>query len=371
MRQSFPGNEGTMQRNKSQLVSDILAQPASLSCVLDQQFGAGGPALLQAASIIRSTRRVLITGIGASMFASIPLEYALCACGIDAVVVEAAELLHYRNRAYRDTAAVVVSRSGESIEIAKLLAMIGRQQPVIGVTNEPASLLAQKADVSLHVGSRSDGMVAIQTYTGTVLTLYLLAELVRLSRNPERDEMERLRLSFAEVVTTSYGLLGSWDPFLETEAPIYLLGRGPSYASAMEGALLFNEVAKIPAVGMLAASFRHGPVEVVDGNFRGLIFASPGRTRDLNIALGQDLAHFGGCVRGIGPVQESRPDMDWCDLPAVSQALAPLFEIVPVQMAALRMAQLRRIPEGILRYAPQVTTDEASFGVPGTRAWPE
>jgi glucosamine--fructose-6-phosphate aminotransferase (isomerizing) len=53
--------------------------------------------------------------------------------------------------------------------------------------------------------------------------------------------------------------------------------------------------------------------------------------------------------------------MDWCDLPSVSEALAPLFEIVPVQVAALRMAQLRGIPEGSLRYAPQVTKDEASF----------
>ncbi|HZZ38324.1 MAG TPA: SIS domain-containing protein [Acidobacteriaceae bacterium] len=360
-----------MQENRSQLVSDIVAQPASLSCVLDQQFGTGHSELLRAASVIRSARRVLITGIGASMFASIPLEYALCACGIDAVVVEAAELLHYRHRAYRDAVAVVVSRSGESIEIAKLLAMPRKQQLVIGVTNEPSSLLARKADVSLHVGSRSDGMVAIQTYTGTLMTLYLLAEMVRLSRDPARNDIERWRLSFLEVVTTSYEQLGSWDPFLEAGAPIYLLGRGPSYASAMEGALLFNEIAKIPAVGMPAASFRHGPVEVVDDRFRGLIFASPGCTRDLNIALGRDLARFGGWVRGIGPAQESSPRMDWCDLPPVPEALAPLFEIVPVQMAALRMAQLRSIPEGSLRYAPQVTTDEASFGIPGTRASPE
>jgi glutamine---fructose-6-phosphate transaminase (isomerizing) len=356
-----------MQGNRSQLGSDILAQPASLSCVIEQQFGAGRAALLQAASLIRSGRRVLLTGIGASMFASIPLEYALCACGIDAVVVEAAELLHYRHRAYRDAVAVVVSRSGESIEIARLLAMIRKQQPVIGVTNEPASLLAQEADVSVHIGSRSDGMVAIQSYTGTVLTLYLLAEMVRPSRDGEREELEKLRLSFSEVVTTSYGQMGSWDVFLEAGAPIYLLGRGPSYASAMEGALLFNEVAKIPAVGMPAASFRHGPVEVVDSNFRGLIFAPSGHTRDLNTALGRDLAGFGGYVKGIGPAQESTRRMDWCDLPKVPQAIAPLFEIVPVQVAALRMAQLRHIPEGNLRYAPQVTTDEASFGVSGTQ----
>ena len=360
-----------MQENRSQLGSDILAQPQSLVCVLDQQLGSGRAALLQAASLIRSGRRVLITGIGASMFASIPLQYALCACGIDAVVVEAAELLHYLHRAYQDAVAVVVSRSGESIEIAKLLAMIQGRQPIIGVTNEPASLLAQKADVNLYIGSLPDGMVAIQTYTGTVLTLYLLAETVRLSTDAVAEEMESLRLAFSEVVELSYRQLTGWDPFLEAGGPVYLLGRGPSYASAMEGALLFSEVAKIPAVGMTAASFRHGPVEVVDSNFRGLIFASQGRACELNTALGRDLVRFGGHVRCIGPAQESTPGMDWCNLPRVSQRIAPLFEIVPVQVAALRMAQLRGIPEGTLRYAPQVTTDEASFGVPGNGRSPE
>jgi glucosamine--fructose-6-phosphate aminotransferase (isomerizing) len=360
-----------IEANRSQLGSDILAQPQSLACVLDQQLGSGRAAMLQAASLIRSGKQVLITGIGASMFASIPLQYALCACGIDAVVVEAAELLHFLHRAYKDAVAIVVSRSGESIEIAKLVAMIQGQQPIIGVTNEPASLLAQKADVNLYIGSQPDGMVAIQTYTGTVLTLYLLAEMVRLSIDAAGEEMDSLQVAFSEVVKLSYGQLTCWDPFLESGGPVYLLGRGPSYASAMEGALLFSEVAKIAAVGMAAASFRHGPVEVVDSNFRGLIFASQGRACELNIALARDLARFGGHVRCIGPAQESAPGMDWCDLPSVPQRIAPLFEIVPVQVAALRMAQLRGIPEGTFRYAPQVTTDEASFALPETGRSPE
>jgi glucosamine--fructose-6-phosphate aminotransferase (isomerizing) len=241
------------------------------------------------------------------------------------------------------------------------MAVIGGRQPVIGITNERASPLAQKADVSLYLGSRTDEMVAIQTYTGTVVTLYLLAEAVNRSIESAAEDIERLRAQFSEVVRTSYDQLRDWDAFLESGGPVYLLARGPSYASAMEGALLFNEVAKIPAVGMPAASFRHGPVEIVDGNFRGLIFAPRGRTQDLNTALGADLVRFGGYVRGIGPAQEPTLGMDWCDLPSVSEALAPLFEIVPVQVAALRMAQLRGIPEGSLRYAPQVTKDEASF----------
>jgi glutamine---fructose-6-phosphate transaminase (isomerizing) len=353
----------------SQLVQNILAQPDSLSCVLQQQHGEGLPSLLQAASLLRSGRRVLITGIGASMFASIPLEYYLCSYGIDAVRIEAAELLHYRQTAFRDSVAVIVSRSGESVEITKLLASLKGRQPIIGVTNEPKSVLAQNADVNMYVGSLLDEMVAIQSYTGTLLTLYLLGNAVTNALDSAKSQIESLLPGFSRLINTSLDQIEEWDTFLAIESPIHLLARGPSYASALEGALLFNEIAKVPAIGLLAASFRHGPVELVDQNFRGVIFAPQGLTRDLNIGLGCDLLRFGGYVRMVGP-SESHPGMQWCNLHPMPAILAPLFEIIPLQVAALRMAQLRGIPAGSFRYTPQVATDEASFApLSGDSEW--
>lgn len=350
-----------MQTQTSPLVDNILAQPESLDRVLRQQCGEGKDSLLQAAALLRSGRRILITGIGASLFASIPLEYFLCARGIDAVTIEAAELLHYRKEAFRDAIAIVVSRSGESIEVAKLLAILKGRQPLIGITNEPTSLLSRTADVSLFIGSLPDEMVAIQTYTGTLLALYLLASAVAESFDAAVEQIVSSRPEFSRLISASFEQIYGWDMFLESGAPIYLLARGPSYASALEGALLFNEIAKLAAVGMPAASFRHGPVELVDRDFRGLIFAPQGSTRDLNTALGRDLASFGGGVRLIGPSPETSQGKQWCRVPAVPETLAPLFEIVPVQVAALRMAQLRGIPAGSFRYTPQVATDEANF----------
>ena len=155
--------------------------------------------------------------------------------------------------------------------------------------------------------------------------------------------------------------LTSWDAFLSLDATPYLLARGPSLASAHEGALLFHEVAKSPAVAMPIASFRHGPVEVVDQNFRGFVFAPQGTTRDLNLSLAHDLVQFGGEIRLIGPSGSQARDARWCDLPSVSETLAPLFEIVPLQTAAFQLAVLRGIVPGSFRYAPQVAIDEASF----------
>lgn len=348
----------------SNLARDILSQPSSLLAVIEHQRGDGAEALAKAAALLRSAKRVVITGMGASLFASIPLEYSLCSAGIHAVTVEAGEFLHYRHQGLRDAVAVVVSRSGESIEIARILKEIKGRMPIIGVSNEPQSSLARNAEISISIGSLADEYVAIQTYTGTLFTFYLLAAATCNDADPAKRAEREVLPAFAGMVQRSMSGTCAWDDFLNPEAPVYLLARGPSCASAYEGALLFNEVAKSPAIGMAAASFRHGPVEVVDSRFRGFIFAPHGNTEHLNRALARDLERFGGGVRVIGPVLPgSAPQPQLCEIPAVPESLAPLFEIVPVQAAALRMSELRGIRPGVFCYAPQVAVDEASFGL--------
>ncbi len=346
----------------SRLEQDIKAQADSLAGVLQHQSGAGAVSIREAASLIRSCSKVLITGMGASMFAAIPLKYSLCARGIDAVVIEAGELLHYLHEAYRDALVMIVSRSGESIEIARLLTVLSPGQKIIGVTNEPDSMLARKADVNLHIGSFADEMIAIQTYTGSLLTLRILDAALDQGSAQSEDQLAGWFPELAWLISRSLDSMQEWDSFLDPQSPVHLLARGPSIASAMEGALLFNEVAKHPSIGMPIASFRHGPVELVDQSFRGLVFAPAGRTRELNLALAHDLNQFGGQVRAIGPLPEDQSEIVWCDVPECPETLAPLFEIVPIQVAALRMAQLRGIAPGSFRFAPQVATDEASFG---------
>lgn len=306
-----------MQSNLSQLAQNIQSQPDSLSSVLRYQSGDGMAALREAARLVASARRVLITGMGASQFASISLEYLLCSRQIDATVVEAGELLHYRYPGYRDAIVIIVSRSGESVEVARLLELLKGRQTIIGISNERDSLLARASDVSLHIGSLADEMVAIQTYTGTLLTEYLLGSAIDDGVENAKEAVEALLPGFADLVAHSLSGIEGWDGFLDIGSPVHLLARGPSCSSAVEGALLFNEIAKFPAVGMPLASFRHGPVELVDKNFRGLIFAPAGETQGLNLALAEDLVRFGGQVRVIGPAQASASKLKWCDMPVV------------------------------------------------------
>jgi len=320
----------------------------------------GRPELLRAAQVLRSSRRVVVTGIGASLSAGLPLESLLCSRGIDTCVVEAGELLHYRLPACADAAVVVVSRSGESIEIAMLLAALKGRAALIGITNEPGSALAREADLVLTVGSLPDEMVAIQSYTGTLLTLTLLGRAALGELDAGCQEAAALLRCFSTWTVAQLDAIAAWDSFLAHDPLIHLLGRGPSYASALEGALLCAEVAKAPALAMPVASFRHGPIEVVEGRFRALVLAPRDHTRELNTGLARDVLRFGGAVRLIGPADSD--GLPWINTPPCPPLWAPILEVVPLQVAALRLAELRGVSVGSFRYISQVTRDERAMG---------
>ena len=91
-------------------------------------------------------------------------------------VIETSELLYsYAHAIDENTAVILVSRSGETVEVTKLLRILEeRKAGVIGVTNIPGSTLATSSTQSVHLHSPPDQLVAIQTYTATVIVLLLL-----------------------------------------------------------------------------------------------------------------------------------------------------------------------------------------------------
>jgi fructoselysine-6-P-deglycase FrlB-like protein len=76
---------------------------------------------------------------------------------------------------------------------------------------------------------------------------------------------------------------------------------------------------------------------------------------------------MGAKVGWIGPAEELNQALPLVDWPAfgseaeVASALAPLFEIVPMQVAAYRLARWRGITPGDFRYASEVTMEESGF----------
>jgi len=326
--------------------------------VIEYQFGSGRENLLYAAGMLRSAKRIIFSGMGSSFFACAAGAHFLTARGIAASSTDASELLYYGLRAVGEGAVIVlVSRSGETIEALKLIDPLReRGARIVGVTNEGDSSLARRADVALLLNSPADHIVALRTYTGTCASMLILAA-EACEEASFRSPLERLPMSMRSWIDECDKASRGWREWLEPARCIYLLGRGASLGSVHEGALLFHEAARTSAIPMSVAQFRHGPVEVVTPEFRAIVFASQPATRDLDRALAQDILALGGFALVAG-------DMAPPDLPPASHELAPVLEIIPVQFAAVRLAEWRGLPLGKFQFAPLVTTDETGFPRP-------
>ena len=219
---------------------------------------------------------------------------------------------------------------------------------VVAIVNEPESVLAREADECVIVRSRPDEAVAVQSYTGTAFVALLLASLV--ADEDRWSEAEQcigaVRRALDECARRPCLLPAGCRV-------VYALGRGPSVASALEGALLFHETAKLPCVGMPAGNFRHGPFEAVDGSFHSFVIASSPETRKLDEALRDQIRGFGGTAEWIS-VEPGH--------------FAPVAEVIPLQFAAYHAALARGFVPGKFRYVTLVTTSETEFGASGGRS---
>jgi len=332
------------------LLANILNQPTALREVAAYQFGEGHTALIQAAAFLKSRKKLVLSGMGASLFAAMPVQRSLAACGFDVVCKETAELLYFEaSTITEDTAVVLISRSGESIEVTKLLKQFHSVGvPVLGIVNVPGTSLALAANHCIELHSPSDQIVAIQTFIATSAVLALLHAAIVGELDLAKEELSQTADLLSTLIPDWVENRNSWHPFLKADSPLYILGRGTSMGAVLEGQLLMHETAKFPAVGMSVPQFRHGPVEVVDSAFRAIVIATQPETQDLDAALVNDIIAMGGQAHQLGPYNAPK-------------RFLPIIETIPLQILAYTKAELRGVTPGDFRWATAITTSEAGF----------
>ncbi|NUM52113.1 MAG: SIS domain-containing protein [Candidatus Hydrogenedentes bacterium] len=326
----------------SKLWQDIVRQMGELRTCLDHTTAVGRAQLDAAAVLVKKARHVYITGIGASWHAGIGVQHIFHQFGIPAHLVETAEL-EFMCPIPPDTALIVLSRSGRSVEVVSVIGKAAQaKSKVIAITNAAESPLAQRADVTLLCNVSFDTAASIATYTAPGLVGGLLAAQ---STDSLTDALvEQLGGAFESTNARVDAWRGEIrkSGWLEAEGPTFFLARGCSMASSYEARLLWLEVAKAASTSMTTSTFRHGPQEILAaGEARFALWIDPVRSRGQDLRLVDDLRkrHCALMVIGQGVTRDPR-DL-WIDLPAISADWQFLTDIVPIQIAAESYAMHR------------------------------
>jgi fructoselysine-6-P-deglycase FrlB-like protein len=290
-----------------------------------------------------------LTGIGSSWHAGLNVSALLQLGARPVYLVDAAELVQFATIP-AGSVLIVISRSGRSVEIVQLLAKARESRAtVIGITNAPDGTLAREAQIAIVVPIALDHAISVNTYTTLALAAGILATSVigsldssRVTGSFDAPLAEALSRSFAAVATAIPGWQAQIEksPWLAPQSVTYFLARGSSLGSAYEARLMWEEGVKSPATAMGAASFRHGPQEIVGKDVRFGLWIDAAKMREQDLVLARDLRKLGGNVMLIGQ-RLPNDDADLVfNLPEIPAPWQFLIDIIPAQLVAERLARL-------------------------------
>lgn len=346
-------------------LSEVLEQPAALRRTA-AAFAEAAPAIGRVAERIQrgDFDRVVMTGMGSSLFGCHSLAISLTAgLPLPVTVWDASELLHQAPAALTPRSLLIaVSQSGESAEVVEVTRLGRRPGAAIAVTNGPDNSLARWADVGVRTDAGPEEAVSTKTYTTTLAAQALLAS--ALGRNTPAETAGQI-----EAVSDALaGYLADWpsriDPLVEFLGPtdtLAYLGRGHSLSTACTAALITEESSKVFCMGVSAAQFRHGPIELARPGLKVVIFAGSGPTRRLNENFAAELAGYGAQVVLITPEPQAAldsPNLLQSAIPAAPPPLLPILEIAPVQLLTMPLAEARGFRPATFQRTTKVTDRE-------------
>jgi glucosamine--fructose-6-phosphate aminotransferase (isomerizing) len=269
---------------------------------------------------------------------------------------------------YRDpildakTLTVCISQSGETADTlaAQREAKI-KGSPTLAICNVMGSMITREAagTVITHAGPEI-GVASTKAFTAQLAALLLLASYLGQIRGKLAPaDAVKLMQEFTRIPHKMETILQADESgFYENLARQFFrytdflyLGRGIHYPIALEGALKLKEISYIHAEGYPAGEMKHGPNALIDENLPVVVLA----TRDdsdpesvtryeKSVSNIKEVKARDGIVISIATEKDhlAREASDHIiELPPAPEILAPLLEIIPLQLLAYHIAVRR------------------------------
>ena len=204
--------------------------------------------------------------------------------------------------------------------------------------------------IYLHAGPEI-GVASTKTFIAHLTCLYLLG--IRLAAVRHRIPAERL----AQLVTELKTLPGDVQSVLDRAEALQALakkyasnqnfmyiGRGINYPIALEGALKLKEISYLHAEGYAAGELKHGPIALLDKGFPVFAIATQASTLEKMVSniqevIARDAPVVALVSEGDHTLDETAADR--FEVPAVSEFLSPIINVVAMQLFAYFVASER------------------------------
>lgn len=240
------------------------------------------------------TGRLRLVACGSSYHACRAMQpFMMRVLAVDIDVVTPGAYVRYA-ATMPDAFEIMVSQSGCSTNvIAALDCARTHGRTTVALTGNVASDVREHADcvVDYGVGTETVGFVTVGLVT---LMEYLALFALNVARNGGTmtsdehrcwvDELDMAAQLHGELSARMQRVFNEQEKVFLTPGPTFVLGDGPNYATALEGALKIQETLKVPAIVYEPEEYIHGPNMQLTPGYTAFVIdtdGAPGRTYDI------------------------------------------------------------------------------------------
>lgn len=341
------------------MAKEIADQPQAVGDTLMARLASDGyvnlEELASISKLIPNIDRIIMVACGTAAYASEVGKYAIEAWAKIPVSVELSHEFRYRQPILTpNTLVVAVSQSGETMDT--LMATRYAKEAgasVLSICNTQGATLAREADAVLYTHAGPEVAVAsTKAFTAQITAIFLLGLHLATVRGtqPKEDlqvigkELLKLPGDIADVLASTDATRALAKKFKDARTVLFL-GRHVGFPIALEGALKLKELAYIHSEGFAAGELKHGPIALIEeGQPVIVIVPSPSDPDSLHakvVSNIQEVKARGAQVIAIaeqGDTEVSKYAAEVIYVPAIHKMLAPILNVIPLQIFAMELA---------------------------------
>jgi glucosamine--fructose-6-phosphate aminotransferase (isomerizing) len=332
-------------------------QPRAVADTLLGRLASDGTIVLDEGRIGRKellqVDKVVIVACGSSYHAGLVAKYAIERWARLPTEIDIASEFRYRDPVLDQRTLVIgVSQSGETVDTLQAMRQARHEGArLLVISNVVDSSMAREADGALYtragpeIGVAATKTLLTQIVSLEILALYLAEMRGTLTAQQVRESLDELG-RLPDVIKTALGrdadVAAVAKQFTSTRDFFYL-GRHVGYPVAMEGALKLKELAYVRAEAYPAGELKHGPIALIEPGSVVIAVATRTSLREKMLANISEVKSRGATVVVVandGDHDTARHADAVLWTPQVSELLAPVVDIVPLQLFAYHVARM-------------------------------
>lgn len=291
---------------------------------------------------------VYLTGSGTSYHAGLAAQYAISTLTrFVTSLIPASEFPSWiPSNPKRKSLLIAISQSGESSDVlAAAKSALEKKMEILAVTNTQDSSLMKISQYTLLTRAGEElAVTATKSYVAQLMALFLLSAQFAEAEGIPVADAARLRQQLfkaaeviSETINSVKGKVQQLARRYSRQNFFFLLGSGPNYATALEGALKLKEACNIFAEGFASREFLHGPIQLVDKK-TSLFFILTEDQLDSPVREIKSLRGFGASVFLISEKKDDQLKEVSSELICIPSGFPKVFSsmiyIVPLQLFA-------------------------------------